>query len=458
MAKIGRVLQNIFGETHGTNEFTQIGSVAEGAPVYTTDPVAMQALARFKGGLFDICIGENSPIIEDINSLFYLMTRQIAYILQNGIPEWETNTVYFIGSFASDGSGNIYKSIIDDNENPLTDGSSWTEVAGANDDLKVLQNMAVREWTTRTHSTANAWTAICYSENLGLFAAVSTSGTATRVMTSPDGITWTTRTSSTDSTWTAICWSPDLSLFVAVNRDGATRAMTSPDGITWTARSVGANDKEISGVCWSPALGLFVATVGTAGTTSVYTSPNGTTWTNRTTPNGAFFDVVWCAEKSLFIAVGTDSGLDDPYIISSPDGTTWTARYSLTVTDGILNSVVWCPGLGADGLFIATGQSAAFGPRTFSSPDGITWSQITPTGMGSAYFKKTAWSESLKLLVSTASAVGMYSSKDGVAWTKRSTADNEFLGVCWSDQLSIFVAVGSTAGSGAGTARVITSR
>jgi hypothetical protein len=71
-----------------------------------------------------------------------------------------------------------------------------------------------------------------------LFAAVSTTGTGNRVMTSPDGITWTSRTSAADNNWQSVAWSATLGLFIAVATSGSpNQIMTSPDGINWTTRT-----------------------------------------------------------------------------------------------------------------------------------------------------------------------------------------------------------------------------
>ena len=83
-------------------------------------------------------------------------------------------------------------------------------------------------WTIRTSAADNAWGAIAWSPELGLFAAVAYTGTGNRVMTSPDGITWTIRTSAAGNSWRAIAWSPELGLFAAVALNGTgNRVMTS---------------------------------------------------------------------------------------------------------------------------------------------------------------------------------------------------------------------------------------
>ena len=84
----------------------------------------------------------------------------------------------------------------------------------------------------------NSWQDITWAPELGLFVAVSDTGTGDRVMTSPDGIAWTTRSNPVDNNWRSVTWAPELGLLVAVAYSGSgDRVMTSSDGITWTTRS-----------------------------------------------------------------------------------------------------------------------------------------------------------------------------------------------------------------------------
>lgn len=125
MAKITRVLQKLFGSTASADQIGQFGSLAAGTPVTTTDPATMQSLSNWLEGWFGAVLGGNSPAIEDMNAVCFVFARQLAYIFQNGIPEWETNTTYYIGSVVASGL-NTYTSIVDDNlGNLVTDTTKW---------------------------------------------------------------------------------------------------------------------------------------------------------------------------------------------------------------------------------------------------------------------------------------------------------------------------------------------
>jgi hypothetical protein len=127
-------------------------------------------------------------------------------------------------------------------------------------------------WTTRTSAADNNWVSVCWSAELGLFVAVSETGTGNRVMTSPNGINWTIRTTPNDNNWVSVCWSAELGIFVAVSETGTgDRVLTSPNGINWTIRTSAADNNWVS-VCWSPELGLFVAVASTGTGNRVMTS------------------------------------------------------------------------------------------------------------------------------------------------------------------------------------------
>ncbi len=126
MAKIPRKVAKIFGSTASAGDIRQFGSFAAGAPVTTTDPATIQALANWLTGWLGAVVGGNSPTIEDMNAICYVFAYQLSYLMQEGIAEWETNTIYYKGSLASDGNGVVYVSLTDSNSgNALTSTSNW---------------------------------------------------------------------------------------------------------------------------------------------------------------------------------------------------------------------------------------------------------------------------------------------------------------------------------------------
>lgn len=119
MAKITRVLQKVFGLTGDQSHFAAFGSRIEAPPgVFTKDPATIQSEDAFtNNGLKQAVNPVNSAtFLEDLNGIFLLAFRQLASIFQDGIPEYEAGTSYYIGSIVRKaGTFEQYGSIVDDN-------------------------------------------------------------------------------------------------------------------------------------------------------------------------------------------------------------------------------------------------------------------------------------------------------------------------------------------------------
>ena len=100
MPKITRATQQIFGENAPSTQITAFGTAKTTSPVYTTNPAELQTAASLLG--WDAAIEEDkAPFEEDTNGLCYLITRQLAYLYQQGIAEWDANTTYYENSQCS---------------------------------------------------------------------------------------------------------------------------------------------------------------------------------------------------------------------------------------------------------------------------------------------------------------------------------------------------------------------
>lgn len=125
MPKLQRKIAKIFGLNSPTDRVAVVGSLRAGAPSYSKDPDALQALPNFEEGWPGVAIGNSSPPLEDMNALQYCLSYNIATIMQSGVPEWHDETEYFIGSMVNV-DGVIYISTADDNIGyPVTDGTKW---------------------------------------------------------------------------------------------------------------------------------------------------------------------------------------------------------------------------------------------------------------------------------------------------------------------------------------------
>jgi hypothetical protein len=128
MAKITRALQKVFGGslTQGlTSTIPDFGSLAAGSPAASGNPVTMQT-AAWLGGWASAVVGNHSPALEDMNTAFYLLSRQIAYLMQQGVAEYDATTPYFHYGLALDSAGTgLYESQQDNNTGNALSSTSW---------------------------------------------------------------------------------------------------------------------------------------------------------------------------------------------------------------------------------------------------------------------------------------------------------------------------------------------
>lgn len=171
MSKLSRFTQKVFGSIAGGNQMAEFGSLAAGTPLRfsgaTISPSIVQNLSNYLTGWFGAVIGGNSPAIEDMNSLCYLFGYQLTYLMQEGVAEWDTDTIYYIGSIANDGIGNLYTSITDTNTgNPVSNTANWAPL------------LLLATWNSQTSSYALGGTDTNVGFTTGASAIVATLPTA----------------------------------------------------------------------------------------------------------------------------------------------------------------------------------------------------------------------------------------------------------------------------------------
>lgn len=127
MAALTRKLLKLFGASGSASDFGQFGSLADATKVTSKDLDTLQANAAWAEGWQDATLANNRPAYQDFNGWQYVHAYELFYLYEKGIAEWIATQTYYIGSFAQDGSGNLYKSIQDTNLNhALSDASWWT--------------------------------------------------------------------------------------------------------------------------------------------------------------------------------------------------------------------------------------------------------------------------------------------------------------------------------------------
>lgn len=296
-----------------------------------------------------------------------------------------------------------------------------------NDSDTRLDNLlsSISNATARSAAEANQWQAICWSEKLSIYVAVSSNGT-NPIMTSSNGTTWTARAAAAASGFYGVCWSDDLNLFCAV---GVNAVETSPDGITWTSRTP-AEANAYNSVCWSSEKTLFVA-VSSSGTNRVMTSPDGTTWTARAAAEAnSWQSVKYSPSLTLFCAVASDG---TNRVMTSSNGTSWTARSAAEANSW--QSLDWSEELS---IFAAVSESGT--NRVMTSADGITW---TARSAAAQYaWNDVVWAEELSLFCAVSGFSSLMYSPDGTTWTAiAASATQSWTALAWSKSLQILVAV-----------------
>jgi|694.fasta_scaffold03561_2 hypothetical protein len=308
-----------------------------------------------------------------------------------------------------------------------------------------LVNNIVNNFISRSSPVANTLTAICRSDELNLFVAISNTGTSNRIITSPYGMTWTVRTNPVDNNWTSICWSPELNLFVAISNTGTgDRIMTSSDGINWISRS-NPVDNNWTSICWAPELTLFVAVSNTGTGDRIMTSSDGITWTSRTNPvDNNWTSICWSPELTLFVAVSS-SGTGDR-IMTSSDGITWTSRTN--PVDNNWTSICWANTIN---LFIAVANSG--NKRIMYSDNGINWTnkininfrnELMIKNIQSYNWNNIIWVSELNIAIAISSTGSqrIMISNDGINWyLKNLTILKNWIALSWSKKAGILCAI-----------------
>ena len=126
MAKLTRFYHRIFGSTSTTTQMAAFGSYKNSAVQMTTDASTVASLPNWLVGMSEGVVNRNAPIIEELNGVLHHSSRQIAYLLQQGVAEYDPSTTYYTDSFVVHDSL-IYQSIIDDNigYDPTTSATTW---------------------------------------------------------------------------------------------------------------------------------------------------------------------------------------------------------------------------------------------------------------------------------------------------------------------------------------------
>lgn len=130
MSRLARVSQPIFaGNTTDADEQIAVFGSMKTSAVYTTNLATLMASAEYKEGWADSVVVGYGPFMEELNGVQYGFSYQLAYLQQEGLPEWSGTATYYQGSLVKlviAGGCQVYSSKIDENVgNLLSDTNSW---------------------------------------------------------------------------------------------------------------------------------------------------------------------------------------------------------------------------------------------------------------------------------------------------------------------------------------------
>lgn len=135
MAKLERVTAKVFASDAPADKIGQFGSALAGTKLETGDVSTIQALPAYTEGWSSAVISQrNYPVLQETNGVMKNMSYQTAYIMQNGIAEYDPNTEYYAGSICKGiGNTNQYASWGDENVgNAVTNSDYWKNVTPVN--------------------------------------------------------------------------------------------------------------------------------------------------------------------------------------------------------------------------------------------------------------------------------------------------------------------------------------
>lgn len=137
MARISRKHQKIFALNSGNNGV--FGSAADNTKVLSDDLDELQEKPAFLTGWISAVLGiKKFPALEEFQSLNYINTYQLAYLFQEGIPEYLAAATYYQNSIVrKTGTYELYGSITDDNT-----GNALPASGADNDDWEFLQDLS----------------------------------------------------------------------------------------------------------------------------------------------------------------------------------------------------------------------------------------------------------------------------------------------------------------------------
>ena len=366
-------------------------SIATGVP-YNLNGVTY-GIANYVGSF--VIVGDSGVLLTSPDGLAWTVRSSGTFLNLNAVAGW-------LGNFTS-GDGVV--SFIAVGESGVidtsSDGVTWTVrnsgvaanlhavafewvghwgVAGDGGTFLTSYDLTGATWTSRASETTNNLQGITFAN--GGYIAVGGNGTIQTTFL------WVRRASGISSDLSNVVWGANN--FVAVGGHGA--VLSSSNGVDWTQRNSGTTDN-LSSVIFSE--NRFVVVGGH----TVDISTDGSNWTPSTVfPSNSstnFFRVAY--GNGVYVALarfleitnysGTNvigpSGNSIDGVLISTNAVDWTLPgLSFQIADSEI-----APGLAfGGGLFVVTGIGEVQTGGTYTSSDGVNWSQVSQGGYGTVSY------------------------------------------------------------------------
>lgn len=116
----------VFCGSAGEQQTSVFGTMKNPAPDYSKDPETLQG-TNWPQGWQNAIAADDAPFMEDMNSLFYVLSYMVKYLYQHGIPEWNNKETYTASKSVVLRNGKFYLAKqttgADNPQDPATDAS-----------------------------------------------------------------------------------------------------------------------------------------------------------------------------------------------------------------------------------------------------------------------------------------------------------------------------------------------
>jgi len=158
--------QKIFAKNADGTDLSIVGSKSQDNPQYSTDVEEIQSLSNWLTGLRSQVTSSDAPYLQDQNSIFYVITSQLAYLFQAGVAEWNSQTEYVANRSLVLRNGKFYLAIANSTniEPEVTAGwesywqnlLSWSKIVGAIYNQTDLWNIILNDGLVFNSTVASA--------------------------------------------------------------------------------------------------------------------------------------------------------------------------------------------------------------------------------------------------------------------------------------------------------------